>query len=131
MAWALALLDALETLHSHVPPIVHRDIKPSELKRTPRGELVLLDFGLAKGQADSHDTSVQDDKSVFGFTPNYSPLEQLDGRVTTPRSDIYALGATLYHLATGVSPPAAENGPKRARSARPIHWSMPRNSTLM
>ena len=107
LTWAPALLNALEYLHSHVPPIVHRDIKPSNVRRTLRGDLVLLDFGLAKGPIAPSDSSATVEKSVFGYTPAYSPPEQLSGRGTTPQSDLYALGATLYHLATGTPPPNA------------------------
>jgi hypothetical protein len=100
-AVAKAVLDALEYLHSHTPPIIHRDIKPSNLKRTPSGEVVLLDFGLAKGRLDSDPTETPDDRSLYGFTVQYAPPEQINGRGTDARSDLFALAATLYHLGTG------------------------------
>lgn len=105
-AWAMTVLDALAYLHEHQPPIVHRDIKPANLKRTASGDIVLLDFGLAKG---GRPTTPQpdDDQSLFGFTPRYAPPEQMELTGTDPRSDLYALGATLFHLLTGVQPPAA------------------------
>ena len=106
-AWAASILQALVFLHSHRPPIVHRDIKPSNIKLTPRGEVVLLDFGLAKGRIAGETRLAGDDVSIFGFTPNYAPLEQLEGRGTDPRSDLFALGATLFHLVTGGAPPDA------------------------
>jgi predicted ATPase len=102
--WADGLLDALAYLHGHEPPVVHRDVKPQNLKLTPRGEVVLLDFGLAKGAAG---TATRVAASVAGYTPNYAPLEQIQGTGTDPRSDLYALGATLYHLLTGHLPPDA------------------------
>jgi len=101
VAVAKAVLDALEYLHSHTPPIIHRDIKPSNLKRTPSGEVVLLDFGLAKGRLDSDPTETPDDRSLYGFTVQYAPPEQINGRGTDARSDLFALAATLYHLGTG------------------------------
>ena len=101
IAWADQLLDALMYLHSHDRQIVHRDIKPHNLKVTEGGRIVLLDFGLAKSQGDNHEES---DRSIFGYSPRYAPLEQIQDRGTTPQSDIYALGATLYHLLTGVKP---------------------------
>jgi eukaryotic-like serine/threonine-protein kinase len=104
--WADQLLDALDYLHSHDPQIIHRDIKPQNLKLTTRGQIILLDFGLAKGQA-SEVSRVTTAASIFGYTPNYAPLEQIQGLGTDARSDIYALGATLYHLVTGVKPPDA------------------------
>jgi len=66
----------------------------------------LLDFGLAKGSAGQL-TAVTTSASIFGYTPNYAPLEQVQGMGTDTRSDIYALGATLYHLLTNVKPPDA------------------------
>lgn len=104
VAWADQLLDALIYLHTHERQIIHRDIKPHNLKITPTGRIVLLDFGLAKTQTADASGSLSC-TSVFGYTPRYAPLEQIQDMGTTPQSDIYALGATLYHLLTGVKPP--------------------------
>jgi eukaryotic-like serine/threonine-protein kinase len=104
--WADQLCDALDYLHTQDPQIIHRDIKPQNLKLTSRGQVVLLDFGLAKGSVGQL-TAVTTSASIFGYTPNYAPLEQIQGKGTDPRSDIYALGATLYHLVTNVKPPDA------------------------
>ncbi|HUQ32108.1 MAG TPA: protein kinase [Pyrinomonadaceae bacterium] len=106
LMWADELLKALAYLHSQDPPILHRDIKPANLKLTPQGEIILLDFGLAKGTA-GQTSSVMTSRSVFGFTPNFAPLEQIQGTGTGPRSDLYALAATLYYLMTGAIPPDA------------------------
>lgn len=106
LTWADQLLDALDYLHTQDPQIVHRDIKPQNLKLTSRGQIILLDFGLAKGQA-GEISRVTASASIFGYTPNYAPLEQIQGLGTDPRSDLYSLAATLYHLMTGVKPPDA------------------------
>ncbi len=101
--WANQLLDALDYLHTQEDPVVHRDIKPQNLKITARGQIILLDFGLAKGNpTDSGNQTAA--KSVFGFSRNYAALEQIQGTGTDPRSDLYSLGATVYHLMTGKPP---------------------------
>src|SRR5216110_1012332 len=104
--WGDQLCDALDYLHTQDPQIIHRDIKPQNLKLTSRGQIVLLDFGLAKGSAGPL-TAVTTSASIFGYTPNYAPLEQVQGLGTDPRSDIYALAATLFHLITNLKPPDA------------------------
>lgn len=109
--WADQLLDALAYLHSHEPPIIHRDIKPQNLKLTDDNNIVLLDFGLSKNT----NSQIPVDSgsgggstgSVVGYTPHYAPMEQIRGTGTNPRSDIYALSATLYQLLTNVVPPDA------------------------
>jgi hypothetical protein len=118
LAWALTLLDALDYLHSHQPPIVHRDIKPANLRRTSRGEIVLLDFGLAKTRA-ADETRLASDRSVYGYTPHYAPPEQIEGRDTDARSDLYALGATLYHLTVGFAPGKAADRSAAVRQGLP------------
>src|SRR5436853_7186750 len=104
--WADQLCDALDYLHTQDPQIIHRDIKPQNLKLTSRGQIVLLDFGLAKGSAGQMSV-VTTSASIFGYTPNYAPLEQVQGLGTDPRSDLYALAAPLFHLITHVKPPDA------------------------
>jgi serine/threonine protein kinase len=103
--WADQVLDALVYLHAPERQIIHRDIKPHNLKLAVGGQITLLDFGLAKSE--TTESSINSRRSVFGFTRRYSPPEQIQDLGTTPRSDIYALGATLYHLFTGVKPPDA------------------------
>src|SRR4029079_17548439 len=80
--------------------------KPHNLKVTANGQIALLDFGLAKAHAADHTTTASS-HSIFGYTRRYSPLEQIQDQGTSPQSDIYALGATLYHLLTGIKPPDA------------------------
>src|SRR5256886_9499248 len=106
LRWADQLCDALDYLHTQDPRIIHRDIKPQNLKLTARGQIVLLDFGLAKGAAGQMSV-VTTSASIFGYTPNYAPLEQVQGLGTDARSDLYSLSATLYHLLTNVKPPDA------------------------
>jgi serine/threonine protein kinase len=106
IAWADQLLDALIYLHTHDRQIIHRDIKPHNLKIAETGRIALLDFGLAKSQGANREDN-ETSQSIFGYSPRYAPLEQIQDLGTTPQSDIYALGATLYHLLTGVKPPDA------------------------
>ena len=109
--WADELLKGLEYLHTRREVIIHRDIKPANIKLTHEGEIFLLDFGLAKGYAGSMDLpeTNQRSSSVHGYTAAYAPLEQLNNSGTNQQSDIYSLGATLYHLLTGQMPVRASD----------------------
>lgn len=104
LAWASQIIDALIYLHSQDPPILHRDIKPANIKLTPNGPIKLVDFGLVKVMApdDNRTITVLQGKG----TVQYTPLEQYGGDSghTDVRSDIYSLGATLFHLLT-LQPP--------------------------
>ena len=99
--WASQICDALIYLHSQTPPVIHRDIKPANIKITPQGQAVLVDFGIAK----VYDPKLKTTLGAQAFTPGYSPFEQYGKGKTDPRTDIYALGATLYTLLTAREPP--------------------------
>lgn len=96
--WALQICDVLEYLHNQQPdPIIFRDLKPSNIIVTPEDRIVLIDFGIARLFQ-----SAQPKGTIVG-TEGYAPPEQYRG-VGDVRVDIYALGATLHHLLTGVDP---------------------------
>jgi len=107
LEWASQLADALTYLHYQEPPVIHRDIKPGNLKLTPNGLVKLVDFGLVK-------MMVPDEMTITVIqgrgTALYTPLEQYGGDSghTDPRSDVYAFGATLYHLLTNRPPVEAK-----------------------
>lgn len=103
LEWADRILDALDYLHTNKPFIIHRDIKPANLKLTPAGDIMLLDFGLAKNET----TPTLPGRSIAAATPEYAPPEQINREGTDPRSDLFSFGATLYHLLTNRCPISA------------------------
>jgi len=102
-----AMCDALTYLHTRKPPILHRDIKPGNVKITPDGHIFLVDFGLAKVVQGTQATTT----GARAMTPGYSPPEQYGTARTDPRTDVYSLGSTLYAALTGIIP---EDGLARA-----------------
>ncbi len=139
LGWASQLMDALLYLHGQEPSIVHRDIKPSNLKLTPSSVLKLVDFGLVKVMSPDQEMTIT---VIQGQgTALYTPLEQYgsDDTHTDTRSDIYSLGATLYHLLTNeppadarkrfiqpasLLPPRQLNPALSVRTERAILWAM-------
>jgi serine/threonine-protein kinase len=138
LGWANQIADALSYLHSQKPPILHRDIKPSNIKLTPSGLVKLVDFGLVKILASDEMTiTILQGRG----TALYTPLEQYGGDSghTDARSDIYAFGATLYHMLTNHAPtearelflhPESLTAPRQLnpdigqRTERAILWAM-------
>lgn len=121
LGWIEQLSDALAYLHNQEPPVLHRDIKPSNIKLTPSGAIKLVDFGLVK-------LLLADDMRTVTVvqgrgTVQYTPLEQYGGDTgyTDVRSDIYALGATLYHLLSGQAPVDAKQRFLKPGSLVPLH----------
>lgn len=122
LSWAAQMCDALEYMHTQAPPVLHRDIKPGNIKITPAGNVKLVDFGLVK-------VLIPDDQRTITVvqgrgTVQYTPLEQYGGDTghTDARSDIYSLAATLYHLLTGQPPLDA-----KARFLKPRSLPTPRS----
>ena len=98
--WAKQLCDVLGYLHSRIPPIIYRDMKPPNVMLRPNGQVMLIDFGTAREYKQHNDR----DTTWLG-TRGYAAPEQFGGRGQTDgRTDIYCLGATIYHLLTGYSP---------------------------
>lgn len=121
LAWSRQIVDAVSYLHRQTPPVVHRDIKPSNIKLTPDNRIKLVDFGLVKLLApdDARTITVVQGRG----TALYTPLEQYGGDSghTDARTDIYALGATFYHLLTATPPPDAKSRFLTPRILRPPH----------
>ncbi len=101
--WLRQVCQTVQYLHSQTPPIIHRDIKPDNIIITAEGRAMLVDFGISKLYEASRGTST----GSKAITPGYSPPEQYGIGKTDARSDVYALGATLYTLLTGQVPPEA------------------------
>lgn len=103
--WGMQLCSALHYLHSQKPPIIHSDVKPANIMLTPQGDICLIDFNIA---------FFLDEHAVLGYSNGYSSPEQYGSvqdqsrgekkhgrQMVDERSDLYSLGATLYHLAVG------------------------------
>lgn len=119
--WGKQLCDVLDYLHTRVPPVIYRDMKPSNVMLRPDGSVKLIDFGIAR---EYKDANIEDTISLG--TRGYAAPEQFGGRgQTDARTDIYCLGATLYHLVTGKNPcePPYELYPIR-------HWNSALSSGL-
>ncbi|HXR65741.1 MAG TPA: serine/threonine-protein kinase, partial [Ktedonobacteraceae bacterium] len=95
----MQLCDVLDYLHTRQPPIIFRDLKPLNIMRTASGHLYLIDFGIAR-----HFKPGQMKDTVAFGSPGYAAPEQYGKTQTTPRSDIYSLGATLHQMLTGIDP---------------------------
>jgi WD40 repeat protein len=95
----LQLCDVLKYLHESEPPIIFRDLKPSNIMRTPQGRIYLIDFGIAR----LFSPGKLKDTMPFG-SPGYAAPEQYGRAQTTPQADLYSLGALLHHLLTGADP---------------------------
>ncbi len=107
LAWADQVLDALDYLHSQDPAVIHRDVKPANIKVTPAGpkgqasKAMLVDFGIAKEYVQGQHTMT----GALALSPGFAPLEQYATRgQTDARTDLYGVGGTLYYLLTGVAP---------------------------
>ena len=152
LGWADQLLDALDYLHTLKKPIIHRDIKPQNIKLNAKGKIKLLDFGIAKDTNAEINSTKATRKTFVGATLYYSPIEQiiripdyfemLDSvysekaeeilsQSADARSDIYSLGATLYHLLTNNFPKPAhirafEVWAGKTESLKPSHIVNPK-----
>lgn len=118
--WAIQITRALQYLHSQKPrPVIYKDLKPDNLMVGRDGKIMMLDFGIAKGR----DARGQYKTILKGMvSPGYAAPEQYSGVATDPRTDLYALGATMYVLLTGHVPPQSIDRHQKifARQADPL-----------
>lgn len=122
LEWAVQLVDVLAYLHSQKPPILFRDVKPQNVMLDSSGALHLIDFGIARNLTPDSVTAT----FLQGVgSADYCPLEQYQGAGgTDQRSDIYSLGATLFHLLTLQVPPrAAELVSENKPVPSPRRWN--------
>jgi WD40 repeat protein/serine/threonine protein kinase len=110
--WADQMLDALAYLHAQIPPVLHGNIQPQNLTLTPRGQIMLLNFGLVQHVASEQEADAPAPQlsgfQASGLDSPYLPPEQLEGAPHMPGSDLYAMAATLYTLLTSQVPPDAQ-----------------------
>lgn len=98
--WISQICHALNYLHQQNPPIIHRDVKPANIKITPDNRAMLVDFGAFK----VYDNNTKTTQGARAISPGYAPFEQYGSGNTDARTDVYALGATLYAILTGQEP---------------------------
>ena len=123
LPWFFDICDALAYLHTRVPAILHRDVKPGNIKLTPDGRGVLVDFGLAKVVEGTGTTTT----GAKAMTPGFSPPEQYGTGRTDPRTDIYSLAATIYAAFTARIP---EDALERAMGREHLTPLRERNSEV-
>jgi len=135
LGWVLPVCDALHYLHTRTPPIIHRDVKPSNIIVTPAGHSVLVDLGIAKEHAPGANATATFVRKAG--TEGYAPPEQYAAAGQTgPWSDVYGLGATLYQLLTANIPPTAVerialDAPLRQPRELNPYTSQPTNRAVM
>jgi serine/threonine protein kinase len=95
----IELCNVLDYLHTHQPQVIFRDLKPSNIMFTPKGQVFLIDFGIAR-----HFKQDQAKDTAYYYSAGYAPPEQYGQSQTSPRSDIYSLGATLHQMLSGHNP---------------------------
>lgn len=118
LEWAIQLCEVLDYLHSQHPPIIYRDLKPSNIMVTHEGVIKIIDFGIAR----TYKAGKRHDTHLMG-TEAYAAPEQYGSEQSDARTDIYALGCTLYHLLTNQYPPHARL-PGTAPSVRTLNPSV-------
>ncbi|MBQ7432171.1 MAG: serine/threonine protein kinase [Lachnospiraceae bacterium] len=118
--WAIQLCEVLMYLHSRPKPIIYRDMKPSNIMLKPDGDISLIDFGAAREYKNKEGVESKDTISIG--TIGYAAPEQYGDskRQTDARTDIYNLGATLYHLVTGIFPLNAPGNTLAIREVNPL-----------
>ena len=121
LPWIAQVCDALAYLHRQNPPIIHRDVKPANIRITPQGTAILVDFGIAKQSPAGQATKT----GAHAVTPGYSPPEQYTGAGTDQRADIYSLGTTLYTLLSGMELPESVDRMVIRSSTQPPHLLRP------
>lgn len=124
LPWFLEICDALAYLHTRMPPILHRDIKPGNIKIMPDGRAMLVDFGLAKVVDESGTTTT----GAKAMTPGFSPPEQYGTGRTDARTDVYSLGATMYAALTATIPEDALERAMGREELTPIRKRSPKIS---
>ena len=129
LEWADQLLDGLDYLHRQQPPVIHRDIKPANIKLSPQGQIYLLDFGISKG-GQAYTYQAMSGTSIYAFSLHYASMEQIEGKGTDARSDLYSLAVMLHHLLTKQAPPQtvsrlSANAMNRADPLPPVNQLNP------